>query len=131
MIFIDGTGATLGRIASYAAKQALKGEDVRIFNCDRVIITGNKKFTEEDFQQKRGRVGTIQKGPKHAATSEKIVKMTIRGMIPNYRAGRGKIAFSKILCYNTVPKEYSSAKPISLFTEKKIKYSEVKEFTKK
>lgn len=131
MIFIDGTGAPLGRVASYAAKQSLKGEEVRIFNCDKIIITGSKRFIKNEFQQKRGRVGTTQRGPKHAATSEKIVKMAIRGMIPNYRAGRGKIAFSKILCYNSTPKEYLDIKPLSLFTEKKIKYSEVKEFTKK
>ncbi len=95
MIFIDGKGSTLGRLASYVAKQALKGEEIRVFNCDEVIITGNKAFTKQDYTEKRGRVGTLQKGPKYSMTSEKIVKRTIRGMIPNYRRGRGKIAFEK------------------------------------
>ncbi len=43
MKIIDGKDAVLGRLASYAAKEALKGEEVIIVNCKEVIITGNKK----------------------------------------------------------------------------------------
>ena len=43
MKIIDGKGAILGRLASYAAKQALKGEEIVVLNCEEVIITGNKK----------------------------------------------------------------------------------------
>ena len=85
MMFIDGKGTTLGRLATHVVKKLLMGEEVRIFNCDAIIITGNKKTTEREFSEKRGRFGHSQKGPKHHATSEKIVKRAIRGMLPDHR----------------------------------------------
>ncbi len=130
MRFIDGTKSTLGRLASYVAKQALKGEEFKIFNCRDVIITGNKKSIAKEFSEMRSRFGHSQKGPKHHATSEKIVKRTIRGMLPDFRKGRGKIAFKKIMCYNDVPNEFKDVKMETIFNEKKIKSAEVHNFTK-
>ena len=122
MKIIDGKNAVLGRLASYAAKEALKGEEIVIVNCDRVIITGNKKYIKERFEVKRQRVGSSQKGPKHARSSEKVVKRTIRGMLPNYREGRGRIAFKKVKCYNKVPKEFEDKKKIVGGKEKRTKF---------
>ena len=48
---IDGENATLGRLASYVAKQALKGENIAILNCDKIIITGNKANIQEKYLQ--------------------------------------------------------------------------------
>ena len=118
MKIIEGQDAVLGRLASYAAKEALKGEDIVILNCKKIAITGNKKNIKESFEAKRKRVGSTQKGPKVSRTSEKIVKTAIRGMLPNYRSGRGKIAFKRIKCYSGVPKEYEESKKIIL--EQKI-----------
>jgi len=127
---IDGKNVILGRLASYAAKEALKGEDIIILNCDQIIITGNKKDIEENFKIKRSRVGSSQKGPKHSKTSEKIVKRTIRGMLPDHRKGRGKIAYKKIKCYVGIPKEFQDSKKIIGGKEKRTKFSQIKEFTK-
>ena len=69
MKIIDGKDAVLGRLASYAAKEALKGEDIAIVNCEKIIITGNKAFTRENFLEKRRRVGSTQRGPKVSITS--------------------------------------------------------------
>ena len=129
-IIIDGKNAVLGRLASYVAKQALKGEEIVILNCGEVIITGNKKNIKEGFKTKRSRFGHSQKGPKHHKTSEKIVKRTIRGMLPNHRFGRGSTAFKKIKCYLGVPKEFEQVKTIKAGKEKPNKFSYVKEFTK-
>jgi len=130
MKVIDGTNAVLGRLASYAAKEALKGEEVVILNCGEIIITGNKVRTKADFEEKRSRVGHSQKGPKHHKTSEKIVKRTIRGMLPDHRKGRGKVAFNNIKCYVGVPKEFEDAKKILAGKERKSKFGRVKEFAK-
>jgi len=130
MKFIDAKDAPLGRVASYVAKEALKGEEVKVFNCSEAIITGRFEKIKSDFQIKRSRVGQSQKGPKHPATSEKIVKRAIRGMLPNFRVGRGREAFKKILCYSSTPKEFEEVKKES-FAAKKIKASRIKEFTKK
>jgi len=113
MKIIDGKNAILGRLASYAAKEALKGEDIAIVNCEQIIITGNKRNIKENLEAKRKRVGTTQKGPKVSRTSEKIVKRAIRGMLPNYRVGRGRITFKRIKCYVGMPKEFEEHKKIS------------------
>ena len=127
---IDGKNAVLGRLASYAAKEALKGEDIIILNCEDIIITGNKKNIEENFKIRRSRVGHSQKGPRHSRSSEKMVKRSIRGMLPDHREGRGKIAFKKIKCYVGVPKEFQESQKILAGKQKKTKFSRIKDFSK-
>jgi len=127
---IDGKNAVLGRLASYAAKEALKGEEIIILNCEEIIITGNKKNIERNFDIKRSRVGHSQKGPRHSKSSEKMVKRAIRGMLPDHRKGRGKIAFKKIKCYIGVPKEFQESKKILAGKQKKTKFSRIKDFSK-
>lgn len=112
MKIIDGKNAILGRLASYTAKEALKGEEIAIVNCEEIIITGNKQDIRKELESKRKRVGSTQKGPKVSRLSEKVVKRVIRGMLPNYRTGRGRDAFKRIKCYVGVPKELESAHKI-------------------
>lgn len=130
MKIIDGKNATLGRLASYVAKEALKGEEIAILNCDQIIITGNKKRIQEDFQKKRSRVGSGQTGPKLSKTSDKIVKRVIRGMLPDHRKGMGRQAFKRIKCYIGIPKEFQESKKITAGKEKSSRFSYVKEFSK-
>ncbi len=129
MKVIDAKNAVLGRIASYAAKEALKGEEVIIVNSEQAIITGNKESIKMDFHKKRSKMGSGQRGPKHLKSSDRIVKRTIRGMLPNFREGRGRDAFKRIKCYIGAPKEFENAKKIVLKEEKKIKFSKVGEFS--
>ncbi len=130
MIIIDGKDSVLGRIGAFAAKSALQGEDVAVVNCSEIIITGNKKRIKEDFEIRRSRVGHSQKGPKLGKTSEKIVKRAIRGMLPNHRFGRGRIAFKRIKCYSKVPTEFLESEKVIVDKSKKLKFSKVREFTK-
>jgi len=130
MKIIDGKNAVMGRLASYTAKEALRGEEIAILNCEQVIITGSKVNIKENFESKRMRVGSGQKGPKHSRDSEKIVKMAIRGMLPNYRLGRGKEAFKRIKCYVGIPKEFEDKKKIVAGKEKTSKFIRVKEIKK-
>ena len=130
MKIIDGTNAVLGRLASYVAKEALKGEEVNVVNCEKILISGNKKMIEREYHEKRSRFGHSQKGPKLIKVSERMVKRVIRGMLPNYREGRGRIAWKKIKCYNNLPKELEGEKMIKAGKEKTGKYNEVREFAK-
>lgn len=130
MKILDGKNAILGRLASYAAKEALKGEEIKIINCEQVLITGNKHSIEEEFQKKRERVGTRQIGPKVSRMSEKIVKRAIRGMLPDHREGRGREAFKRIICYTGVPAEFKDSKKISFENSDKLKYIQVKDISK-
>lgn len=128
---IDGKNAIMGRLASYAAKEALKGEEIVILNCEQVIISGSRKNIEKEFQEMRSRVGSSQKGPKHSKLSDKIIKRAIRGMLPDHRKGRGKLAYKRIRCYVSVPKEFETSKKIVSSKEKKIKFIRVKDISMK
>ncbi len=131
MKIIDGKNAILGRLASYAAKEVLRGEEIVILNCEEIIITGNKKNIRETFEKKRGRVGSGQKGPKHSRRTDLIVKRTIRGMLPRHRQGRGKEALKKVRCYMGVPEEFQNAKKIVAGKTKKSKFINIKEISKR
>lgn len=127
---IEGQDAVLGRLASYAAKEALKGEEIAVVNCSQIVITGNQKSIKKDFEIKRGRVGSGQKGPKHSKLNERIVKRVIRGMLPNHRWGRGQVAYKKIKCYSKVPEELKELKKINIEGRKRKKFSKVEKFGK-
>lgn len=122
MKIIDGKNAVLGRLASYVAKQLLRGEEIVIVNCEDVIITGSKKDIKENFEEKRRKVGSGQKGPKYPRTKDRIVKRVIRGMLPNHRKGRGKQAYKRVKCYVGVPKQFQDSKKIKGGREKKTKF---------
>ena len=48
---IDAENAILGRLASYVAKQVLKGEEIVIVNSEKAIITGNKKNIQKNYKK--------------------------------------------------------------------------------
>ena len=131
MKIIDAKDSILGRLASYAAKQAMNGEDVAIVNCEQAKITGRRLNLVEHFLASRTKVGTGQQGPKISRLSYKIVKRAIRGMLPEHREGRGRVAWKKIKCYNGVPKEFENSEKISLArNDKRGKFIRVSELSK-
>ncbi|HVY01686.1 MAG TPA: 50S ribosomal protein L13 [Candidatus Nanoarchaeia archaeon] len=104
-LVLDADGAVLGRICSYAAKQALLGKTISILNAEKALITGNRRKTINDYQYKRSLGGSAQKGPNFPKKVERIMKRTIRGMLA-YKQGRGADALDKIKCYVGVPKAF-------------------------
>jgi len=131
MKIVDGKNAVLGRLASYVAKEALKGEEFAIVNCEDVIITGNKQAIKKDYKEKRDKVGSGQKGPKVSRLTEQIVKRAIRGMLSNHRKGMGKQAYKRIKCYVGVPKEFESMEKRSMEEKNKRKFIRVKDISLK
>lgn len=126
MKIIDGRGATMGRLASYVAKESLKGEEISIINCEKMIITGSLKNIQREFEESRKRVGSGQLGPKISRDKAKIVKRAIRGMLP-HREGRGREALKRIRCYKGIPKELEGKKTVITKKERKTKYVRVEE----
>jgi len=53
MKIINGENAILGRLASYVAKESLKGEEFVILNCKKIIITGNRKDIEKELGEQK------------------------------------------------------------------------------
>jgi len=107
-MIIDATDAIVGRMASFAAKKALMGENVEIVNCGNAYLTGSRKEITERFKRKRG-MGIPSKGPFIPRKPFMLVKRMIRGMIP-YKTSRGRAALGRIKCYSGVPDELKDAK---------------------
>ena len=120
-IIIDGTNATLGRLASYAAKQALLGKEIIIVNAGNVVIVGRKEDIVSKHKEMIKKGGSSQKGPIIIRNPERILKRTIRGMLP-HKQDRGRKALNKIMCYNEVPEEYKGIKKIVAGKEKRGKF---------
>lgn len=113
-VIIDADGCILGRLAAYAAKQALQGDDVVIVNSEKVFITGRRQNIFARYLEMRQKGKHMKmKGPLFPTLPEKIMKRTVRGML-KYSEGRGKIAFKKIKCYSGVPDSYMNIKGISI-----------------
>ncbi|MEM2956127.1 MAG: 50S ribosomal protein L13 [Candidatus Pacearchaeota archaeon] len=113
-IIIDAAGSALGRFSTFAAKQALLGNKVIIINCNKAVITGKKHAVLEAYQKKLARGGFSQKGPYISKIPEKIVKRTIRGMLP-WNIARGRKAFKLIKCFNESPEQYAKSEKIIKF----------------
>jgi len=109
MIIIDGTNLILGRLATHAAKQALLGEEVVVINCDNAIVSGEKEKIYAHYRQKVAR-GTPRKGVFFSRSPDRVVRRTIRGMLP-HKQPKGKAAFGRVTCYRGVPEELAG-KPV-------------------
>ena len=128
-IVIDAQDAVVGRLSTYAAKQALIGNKVEIVNCEKAIISGNKKALQEVAQNRKNRGGTAQKGPYFSKNPEKIVKRSIRGMLP-WKKTRGREAYKLIKCYVGVPEELAKKEKIEMRRNMKTPYLTVAQVSK-
>jgi len=96
-MIIDGTDAILGRFSAKIAKELLKGEAVVVINSEKVIISGNPKSVLKRFKQKRDKTDP-KKGPFYPRYPDRILKRTIRGMLP-YKKAKGRTALRKLKVY--------------------------------
>ncbi|MBS3080327.1 50S ribosomal protein L13 [Candidatus Pacearchaeota archaeon] len=130
-IFINGEGAIMGRLCSFAAKKALEGKEIVVVNSEKVVVSGNKKDIIKEYgeMRKKGK-GHSLKGPRYSRMPYKMLKRAIRGMLPNHRKGIGKEAYLRIKCYNGLPEEFKDKEMIKITTPKKIKYIILEELSK-
>jgi len=128
---IDATNSIIGRIATVAAKRALLGETVNIVNCEKAVMTGNKKTLLLEFKRKRD-MGIPRKGPFIHRSSDKILKRTVRGMLP-YKKEKGRKAFKRIKCYVRNPEDIKNLETIKEANVSKVpnlKYLRLEEISK-
>ena len=102
---IDVDGAILGRICTNVAKRLLDGEEIAIINSEKVLITGKKFAVKNEYKKKR-ELGTYRKGPFFPRMPDKLLKRSVRGMIP-YQTPHGRAAYKKLKCYIKSPCERS------------------------
>ena len=105
---IDAQGATLGRLCTAVAKSLLNGDEIAIVNSEKALISGKKKKIKQDYKEKR-EVGTYRKGPFFHRSPERIVRRTVRGMIP-YQTSHGRAAYKRLKCYIGIPDEFQGKK---------------------
>ena len=72
-----------------------------------MVISGSKERTFKDYKAKKDR-GSKEQGPFFPKMPDRIVKRTIRGMLP-YKQAKGRDAFSRLKVYLSIPDEYESA----------------------
>jgi large subunit ribosomal protein L13 len=102
-MIVDATGLVLGRLASVAASLLLKGEEIKIVNAEKAVITGRREAIFADYGHARQR-GDKERGPYFPRRPDMIMKRTVRGMLP-YKMGRGRDAMSRLRIYVGVPRE--------------------------
>ena len=107
-MIIDAEDLILGRMISYVAKRALLGEKIDIVNCEKAIVTGNKENIFEKYRLRRNLGGPF-KGPFLPRIPDRFVRRIVRGMLP-YKQEKGRIAFKRVMCYNSIPNEFKNMK---------------------
>ena len=100
---IDAKGLILGRMASGVAKRLLQGENVIVMNAEKAAISG-KRLQIVKSAKTFLEVGHHRKGPFHQRRPDRIVRRTIRGMLPRQKP-KGVQAFKRLRVYLGVPLE--------------------------
>ena len=112
-IIINAEETSLGRVATYAAKQALLKKKVIVVNCEKALISGNKEAAVARYKAKIAiGKGKSNQGPFFPKSPERIMKRTVRGMLP-WAITRGKEALKNVICYDAVPSEFKDKEMIS------------------
>src|SRR4030066_1415470 len=116
---VNADGLILGRMASKVAKRLLTGEEVIILNAEKVIISGKKKVKVAEAKEFL-EVGAPDRGPFHYRRPDKMVKKTVRGMLP-IKQPKGKNALSKLRVFMGVPRDYQDLQTTTLAQAKAVK----------
>ena len=131
MIVVDGKGLILGRVASFVAKELLKGNEVHLINSESLIISGDKKAIVDKYLVRRSlqHKGNPEKSPKWPKQPNMLVKRIIRGMLP-YKKAKGRKAYKRLKVHIGNPgydkaEKVERAKPNNV-----VKYLTVKELCK-
>lgn len=111
-MIIDAKDMVLGRMGSYAAKQALLGNKVDVINCEECFVSGRKYAILHEYLRRIHRKAPA-KGPFFYRRPDMFVKRTIRGMLP-FKRSRGQDAFKNIKCYIGVPEHLKNEKASTL-----------------
>ena len=104
MKIINAKDCVVGRLASSVAKRLLSGEEIIIVNAEKSLYTGSPTHLKKKIEEKRSR-GDPYHGPFYPRRAEKILRRTVRGMLPYHRS-RGKNAFKRLKVYKSVPEVY-------------------------
>ena len=131
-VVVNADRLILGRMASKIAKRLLTGEEIVIVNAEKAVISGRKgnKVTEaKEFLA----VGGVGQGPLHQRRPDRLVRRTVRGMLP-FKQPKGKLAYKTLKVFIGIPEALKNQKmeTIADAQSKKLKcsYFTVGEYSK-
>ncbi|MCK5592734.1 50S ribosomal protein L13 [Candidatus Bathyarchaeota archaeon] len=101
---IDATGLILGRMASHIAKRLLQGEKIIVVNAEEAAISG-KRLSIVKEAKRYLEIGHPRKRPLHRRRPDRIVRRTVRGMLPRKKP-KGKQAYKRLKVFLEVPEEF-------------------------
>jgi large subunit ribosomal protein L13 len=132
IVVVNADGLILGRMASKIAKRLLTGEEIVVVNAEKAVISGRKgnKITEaKEFLA----VGGVGQGPLHFRRPDRVVRKTVRGMLP-FKQPKGKLAYKHLKVFIGVPDSMKNEKMETVADAKaeklKCSYFTVGEFSK-
>lgn len=129
-MIVNAEGQVLGRVASFAAKRALRGDRIIVVNAEKALISGTKTGLQKEGNLRIGirNWGNPKRGPFMMKRPDNFVRSVIRGMLPynkNRYGARGRDAFKNIFVFMGVPQ-----KEIEKF-DKKFDISAINEISDK
>ncbi|MFB6175345.1 MAG: 50S ribosomal protein L13 [Candidatus Nanohalobium sp.] len=101
---INAENKVLGRLASSIARSVKDGEEVRVVNSEKAVISGDEAEIKDQYKTKYDR-GRKDFGPYYPKRPDKILKRTVRGMLPDSEK-RGREMHSRVRTYLGVPDEF-------------------------
>jgi len=107
---IDARGLVIGRLSTHVAKRLLENKklEIAVVNAEKAIVSGNRKMVINSYRAKRD-LNHPRKGPNFPKLPDRILKRTIRGMLP-YQQEKGREALKRVKVYIGVPKDLEGKK---------------------
>ena len=107
---IDAKGLIIGRLGTHVAKKLLSNKEleIAIVNAEKAIVSGSRKMVLTQYKGKR-ELNHPRKGPYFPKMPDRILKRTIRGMLP-YQQPKGRDALKRVKVYIGIPKELEGKK---------------------
>jgi large subunit ribosomal protein L13 len=111
-IIIDAKGLILGRMASNVAKRLLQGQDITVLNAEKSAISGKRLSIVKEAKTFL-EVGHPRKGPFHPRRPDRIVRRTVRGMLP-WKKPKGQQAYKRLTVYIGTPPEFTEKETLTI-----------------
>lgn len=105
----DASDLVIGRLASHVAKILIEGQKnktddrVIITNAENAVVSGSKKAVFATYRKKY-ELNHARKGPFFPRMPDKILKRTVRGMLPYQKKSSGRAALKNLRVVMGCPK---------------------------
>ncbi|BCU67460.1 50S ribosomal protein L13 [Sulfolobales archaeon HS-7] len=113
-VIVNGENQILGRMCSMVIRYLKEGKKVAIVNAKKIVISGDKRKVIEGYKllfEVRTMYNPEKSGIRRPRNPQRIVKRTIRGMLPKNESGKKMLKMVKV--YNDIPPYLQSEKMIS------------------